>query len=347
MSLIFRVDYFGVAMSSSDIKLALLETPLCKYLEVHELDIIINNSKLVSFSKGEAILEQGKKSSGLFIIIEGKAFVTAKVLGQGTTNLGTRNRGDFLGEISFMEKSLCPTSVIAYETVICLLIKPDLYEMLSVFFPETKYKISKALLEKIFDRIVNFKNIVTAVMKSSDSPTRSIFSKLIESRNKAEPIDIEEAGFNYNQLKKMLSAELFSIDETEELLKHTKLIKADNHVNIITENEVNNSVFIVLRGAVQSSLIQDNRVAKISVLGPSNIFSSISVLNSGSSSLINYKTCERAILLKIHENDLIALQKAHHPLWFKIFNLICKSFVVLERAIEKLDIRLNSELYNR
>lgn len=333
-------------MSNENTKLTILQTPFGKYLEAHELDMIIKNCKLVSFSTGDYILEQGKKSLGLYIILEGKTFVTAKVLGQGTTNLGTRSRGDFLGEMSFIENSACATSVIAHGDVTCLLITIEFYEMLTLFFREIKYKISKAILEKVFYRLISFKNIITTEMKSADVTARTLFSTSITSDSIPEQIGIEEVGFNQAQLKKLLTI-IFTKEEAEEVLKYAKLIRADNHVNIISENEINSSVYFVIRGAVQSSLLQNNKVAKISVLGPINLFTSMSVLSPTYSSQINYKSCEKVILLNIGESELTSLQNSQNALWFKLFDQICLSFMKLERAIEKLDIRFNSELYYR
>ncbi len=120
---------------------------------------------------------------------------------------------------------------------------------------------------------------------------------------------------------------------------------AAKQCTLLQENEKNLSCYIVLRGAVQSSIIQDNKFAKLSVLGATNLF--CNKIDDIPISIINYTTCERAVLLKISDANLTMLQNNNKELWYKMSEQICKSFAALESAAEKLDIRLNSELYNR
>ena len=68
---------------------SLQNSALGKYLNDQELKMLLTYSNIVSFSAGETILQQGKKSTGIYIVIEGVVIATAKILGEGTTNLET------------------------------------------------------------------------------------------------------------------------------------------------------------------------------------------------------------------------------------------------------------------
>jgi CRP/FNR family cyclic AMP-dependent transcriptional regulator len=130
------------------------------------------------------------------------------------------------------------------------------------------------------------------------------------------------------------------------LLTYTDIIRANHNCTIIKEGEKDSPFYLVVRGAVQSSITQHNTVAKLSVLGPENIFGTRTYINK-LPGFVTYKTCERAVLMKISFSDLELMQKDDITLWYKIMDAICKSFIELERAADKLLMRLNSELYNR
>ena len=334
-------------MLSLELKEILLETRLCKYLELQEITMLLKNNQPVKFAGGDVILHQGKKSSGLYIILEGDVLVTAKILGEGATNLSMLSRGNILGEISVMERGPCATSAIACDSVTCILISSDYFDMLSVFFPETKFKFIKAITEEVCDRLMSLHKKLTQGMEQYHMVERSIFSEVIRTLNRPTEIEFDETGIDFALLKNSVLFKSFTQNELDELLKYSTAIHAPTKSTLIHEDEKHTSCYIVLRGAVQSSFIKNNIFAKLSVLGPMQIFCSISFIGCTDKSIINYTTCERAVLLKISQENLLNLEKTNTPLWYKLYELLGQSFVEVERSADKLDIRLNSETYNR
>lgn len=334
-------------MLTEELKNALQTTRLCKYLELSELEMLLNYSQSILFSTGEFILQQGKMSKGIYIIIKGEAAVVAKILGEGTIHLTTLGHGNFLGEISLFEKRPSATSVIASAAVECLYIANMYLEVLSVFFPEIKHKTTKAIAEQVCERLKMLHDKISQVILHSDMTKRSIFSEVVKSLTHPSQIDFKDAGIPAEKLKKSSLFESFTQDEFDTLFKYSVILKAAKQCVLIRENEKNSSCYIIFRGAVQSSIIQANKIAKLEVLGPMTIFAGICTVISTSNADINFTTCERAILLKITAENFARIQKDNINLWYKIFDLLCVSFVALERAADELDIRLNSESYNR
>lgn len=334
-------------MLSLELKEALISTRVCKYLEPNEIDTLLKYSRYVAFATDKLILKQGEMSEGLYIIIDGKTLVSAKVLGEGVTTIATLNRGDILGEISLLEKGPCVTSVTATSEVHCLLITHAYFDMLSLFYPETKYKIIRAITEQVCERINAIYHKIIKHMHHSDMIERSIFGEVIRTLTKPSPINFEEAGIDFNQLKTKTLFTLFSQEEIDLLLQYASLVNAPKKCILIHEGEVSSSLYILLRGAVQSSIINDNIIAKLSVLGPFELFCSVAVINTESTSIINYMSCERAILFQISDSNLTILKNQYPELWYKLYELICLSFVALEKSADKLDIRLHTEFYNR
>lgn len=334
-------------MLNPEQKDALLTTRLCQFIDANELDILLDHSSVVLFSTNEIILKQGKKTPGLYIIIEGTALVTAKVLGEGIIKLDTLKHGNFIGEISLLENGPCATSVIATSPMQCLFIKTDLFNSLLIFFPQIKYQIMKAITYEVCDRLQNMHKKIIESMSESDMTTQTFFSALIKSFSHSQKISFEYAGIDKEKLKKIDLFNSFTSEEYDELMNYTSLLSSPKNDVIIDESQQNSACYIVLQGAVRANIMHENKVAKLCVLGPIKLFCGISTFDNTLPPIIHYTACEQAILLKISTSDLMIIQNNNIHLWYKIFDLMCKSFVFLERYADKLDIRLHSELYNR
>lgn len=334
-------------MFNAELRKALLSTPLCHYLNYDELDLLTTQSKFISFEPGEIITTQGEKSEGIYIILEGSASVTARILGEGVAHLTTLKHGNFIGAVSLIEDGLRATSIVAKTKVICMLITKNYFDTLALFFPETKYKFTLAIAEDVYSRIQYTYQKITDIMSTSHMTTRSIFSEVIKSFNKPELIKSEDVHFDLNQLKTAAFFENFTDEEIKYFVEQGELIMASAGCHLIHEGEQNTPNYFILSGAVQANITKDNKVAKVGVLGPLTFFCSLTTLDNNASAIINYTTCERVLLLKISHEKYELLKNENLRLWYKVFDGVCKSYVVLERSIEKLAIRLDIELYNR
>lgn len=333
-------------MNKSDVTQILSTTRLTQYLNRNELAIFIKYSSIKVFPPGYFLLQQGLAAEGLYIILEGTVGITAKILGEGNTQLASLGHGNLIGEVSVIDKNPSSVSCIAHTEIRCLFITNQYMEILSVLYPKVYYRLKQVIADEMCENLRNFCNKTTLIMQKTDMITRSLFSTVIKSMNKPTLLEMTELEHYAGQLTNIDTFKSLTIEEKKELIKNSNLIKTNHDCTLIQENYIDSNLYIILYGAVQSSIIQDKKIAKLSVLGPLEVFCGISIFDDTSPSIINYTTCERSILLKISQKNLGALKKKP-SIWYKIFNLICQSFVELERSAEKLDIRLHSELYNR
>lgn len=334
-------------MSNSEITRILTTTRLSQFLNSHEIHVLTKYGKTVKFSAGNVIVKQGTIANGLYIILEGTAINTAKILGEGFTKLSTLGHGNFIGEVSIIDQRPSTISTVATSEMICLFITDEYLEMLSLLHHQIYYQLKRAIANEIYEYLRHFHKQIREIMQQTDMVTRSLFGEVIKSLHKPVLLNVEETEFYISQLPEMELFHYFTKEEKMELLKYFELVKAPVETTLIQEDSIDSTFYIVLFGAIQSNIIHDNKVAKLSVLGPLEIFSGISILDDSSPSIIQYMTCERAILLRISQDNIALLQKNNIRIWYKIFDLVCQSFVTLARSAEKLDIRLNSELYNR
>ncbi|MDI9817609.1 MULTISPECIES: Crp/Fnr family transcriptional regulator [unclassified Legionella] len=319
---------------------------LGNYLDQYELDVLLKHSRVINFSPGDMILKQGKITEEIFILIEGHVNVIARILGQGVTDIETFGPGCFLGEICFIEEGPCPTSVVANTEVRCLVIGKTYFDLLSAYFPEIKHKILVAISHQVCGRLKRVHDKVADYMTDSDMASLSFFGKVAQTFNQPRQLTFEESGISKELLAKQLS-QLFDKEEIAELFKQMELLEVSKNCKLIDEDEKKASCYIVVQGAVQSSIVHDNKLAKLSVIGPKTLFSGVACVDINSSYAITFISCEQAILLRLSGETLTCFQQNMPALWYKLFNLICNSLVALEKSIDKLDIRLHIEAYNR
>lgn len=333
-------------MVNPELKKTLLSTLPLRYLDMHELDMLLNYCTIVNFSMGESLCQQGKKSDGMYIIVRGKAIITAKTLGKDSIHLAALEQGNFVGEVSLIEKGPCTASVIADNQLECLFISTTYFDMMSTFFPETRYKISKAITEEVCNRLQAIHQQVTSLMAKTSMITNSLINEVLKSFTKLESTDFASSCLDKKQLHHNGFFKKLTEDEFNELLSYFTLLKSPDNCVLIKEGEKNTPYYMILCGAVQLTISQNKKAAKLAVLASMDFFGNISYIHD-SHSIITYTTCERAILLRITDKELSHLKEKNIQLWYKLFDLICLSFISLQRAADKLLIRLNSELYNR
>lgn len=332
-------------MITPELKQKLMTTKLCHYLSSEELEMISNYCQIISFSEGDLIIQQGKLANGIYVIIQGTALVTAKILGSGITHLSSLKEGSFVGEISLIKKIPAPTSVIASKGMITLFIPGAYFEMMSLFLSEIKYKIMHAIIDDVCERLISVRPKILNVMDKSGIHSLH-FGNIIKKISKFNKINFEDLDFNIKEIKNDMVFKFFTEDEFNHLLNFVELVQAPKNCSLINEGESNKCFFFLLRGAVQSSIIQDNKLAKLSIISPLHFFCGISFVNCSVSSIANYSTRVRSELLIISEKNILTIQSNYISLWHKLFNLIAQSFIDLEYAANKLDVRLNSEFYN-
>ena len=335
-------------METSEYENAILTTKPFKYLNIQELNIIIGYCRILTFDKNEILYKQGKQNDGMCIILKGSALVFAKTLGKDVINLGTLDVGNFFGEVSLIQKTSCAATVITNEKTECLLMTATYFDMLAVYYPEIRFKITKAINEEICQRLTTSYQTIKNIIVKTEITREPFPERFLKPKNKGipEPTSFQAARLHRNDLLRSHFFKNYTENELDFLLKQSELMNFAKDFTIIQQGEEHSSYYLVVRGAVQLSIMSQNKKAKLTVLSPITIFGSLSFIINNPA-MINFITCERALLLKISEKNLHEIEKSNKELWFKLYNSICESFVAIERAADKLMIRLNSELYNR
>lgn len=326
---------------------SLTNTPLGALLSDDELEMLLRRCHIFELSRGDTFVEQGKYLEGFYLILEGVVSLKARTLGLEIAKIETLKAGDFVGEICFMEKVPCSASATAKSKTKCIYITSIFFDLLAAYFPETKYKILQTVSLQVSRRLKHIHDRITEFISQADMKVLSIFVRIIHSLTQPTKLVFDDDSKTKSQLFHSPLLAAFTEEEINELLEHISFLQAPKECTLIHEKDKSPACYIVLQGAVQSSVIQDNKMAKLSVIGPDSLLASIACIDRESDFTISYITCESSRLLKIPEESLLYLKDNKFHLWFKLYDLICHSISALDRSIDKLDIRLHIEAYNR
>lgn len=293
------------------------------------------------------ILEQGKNCLGVYLLLKGEAKVTAKMLGEGLATLETLGPGQFFGEISYIEQVPAATSVMAKTPLRCLFIDDRYFHFLSAYHPEIRYRILQSICKQVSEKLMMMHEKITGVMTNANMTTISVFSEFAHAMTTVRRISLAEAKIDPNAFLKFPSFQHFSPEELSLLLKNAEMLRGEKNYTLIHKGETAKLCYIVANSAVQSSIVHDNKMAKLSVIGPATLFASVACVTEEPAFSITFTACEPVILFKLTEADFNYFKKSYPVIWYKLFDLITLSIVALEKSVDKLAIRLKIETYNR
>lgn len=323
------------------------ESLLAQYLKKSELELLLNHCEIVSFARDEEIVVQGTEAPCIYFILSGEVGISSRIFGEGSTPVNKVGEGYFLGESSFIENVPCATSAVALCDVKCLEISHNLISLLSAYYPEIKFKLIQAIVKQVCQRIKTTHDKVTEFISQSDMISLSFFGRVIHSLT--QPVQSLQliSEIKEEHLYKKGPFKVFSDAEINELVEHMELLEAAKNCILIHENEKKGACFIVIHGAVQSSIMHQKKIAKLSVIGPGALFASVACIDDQSNYTVTFITCEPALILKISAEKMLYFAEHKPGIWYKLYTLICESLVTLGRSINKLDVRLHIETYNR
>lgn len=322
------------------------ESMMLKDLAKPQLALLFEHCEWVEFPSDTTIVKQGKPAQGIYVIVSGKVHLVARTLGEGSTKIMSLSKGDVLGGTGFIEKGPFSTSAITQTRVQCIYLGRTCLELLAAIDPQTKYKIFLRINKQVCRSMKKTHDKVVRYISQSDMFGLSFIGRALYSMSQPKEFEVNKE----DVLKKIWRTHLldgFSNEEKTVFFSHSAILESPKNCVLVHEREKKPSCFIVIHGAVQSSIMKDNKVAKLSVIGPNSLFAGVACVDKKSEFTITFMACERTILLKIGSEDMAYFQKKKPKIWFKLYNLISESLVALGKSIHKLDVRLHIETYNR
>lgn len=102
---------------------ALRASPLFARLELGQIDAVLAQATVRRAARGDALLQRGRPSTGVIIIVAGRVRIAVVSEGGGEVTLGILGPGDVLGEMSALDGGEVSADAVAIED--CLLLAID------------------------------------------------------------------------------------------------------------------------------------------------------------------------------------------------------------------------------
>lgn len=314
-----------------------------KYLNSADLKTILSSGEVRTFKTGDIILKQGHPGDGLYVILEGATSVTVKLLGKRIIKLANLLPKNFFGEVNLLEQVPCTATVTALKKTHCYHLNKLCYDAFYFNMPTLRYDISHALMEIVISRQRNMQNDIQGFLSKIIQKRQAFFFNKSKGHIKKSRIStafIKKLSYIYELplFKKFTQQEVF------QLLKHTKLIKAENRSELIKSGDKKSPCYFIISGAVLITKTYHRNTSKFAVHGPHTLFCPLSFMDD-KKEFFNYNCCDDTLLLELSRQQFKQIYRKNRMLWYKCYDLLSRYIVLSQRQLNTQIIRLTSEQY--
>lgn len=215
-------------------------------LESSQINQLIKMFQVVAFKKGQTILKQGEVIEGLYFILSGVIKSVRMIPLIGGIDIQTLQEGDFFAEQAFFKPHSSLMNFHAHESCECLFINMgDLYKL-----KYTHNALYIALLEQVALSNVGKEQKTLSLFCDNLNTTKQFWLKK-QQEYACEPFDLKSMERFRNHF---LSSQLFNDFEFAELKKwllNQPVIKVPKHRALLNVNEVSDSSYLLLDGAIE------------------------------------------------------------------------------------------------
>ncbi len=119
------------------------------HLTTNDWVLVADKAVRVHFKKGEVLVEKGRRSKGVYLLVKGKARVQIPLQARETTIAP----GEICGEMSFLEDTAASTRVVAEEDVEAYHLDRPTLENLFELFPHLASRFYRSLATNLSHRL--------------------------------------------------------------------------------------------------------------------------------------------------------------------------------------------------
>ena len=330
-------------MHEQNIKAMLKNISLLQTLEPIELDYILPFVKSYEFSANTLIIQQGKIGNGMYIIKQGSVQINIRLPGNIENKIASLTEQDFFGEIAFIDGGVTTASVITLNKTHCYFISCDYFKMLQLCAPIIAHKICTAIDQGVSKRLHHInQQLIGRLVDIKKMPYFAKRAKLSKP-TLASLTELENRKINSNFLITLGVFKIFNAAELSELFSHMKLRKAARGCIVFDEKDQASAFYIVAQGAVQTMVAKNNKLSKLSVIGPGGIFGLLAYFEKTIYSATALAR-EEIVILEFQYAEMKLLQHNNEILFYKWHYVISQTLVMMLRAADKDLIRLASRL---
>ncbi|MBA2655806.1 MAG: cyclic nucleotide-binding domain-containing protein [Tatlockia sp.] len=329
------------------IKFDLIKIPFFSSLSGEELDFIKPYLEEKQFSKGEIILSQGSQGGDLYLIVAGVVCINLVFPGNYQKNITKLAQGQLFGDVTFLTKALVTASVLAEESVSCVILHYPTLELLKHVKPEIAYKIEQEVLHHIASRFnLSSKSILDLLNKIPEKQRIAFDHALYLENKKAKNYSLKIGDLNLKHLHQINFFPHLTHEQKELLLPFMKVKRYEKGYRFLKTNYGQNKLAFLYSGAAMFFIKEHNELKKsLAVLKTGDLLLG-DFFHEDLQLLADYLTCEDSIFLELDLEIFKGFQHSQPKIFYAINDAINQAITDLIYIMNREWLRLNSEYNN-
>lgn len=243
--------------------------PLFAGLEPRELEGILRIFEQVSFAAGASIVRQGQPADGAFVLERGKADVITALPGGGEAKVAELGPGSVLGEMALLEAGVRSATVIAREPVAGYYMERDAFRALLCQRNEAAFTVQSRITRTLCQRLRE----LNARILDRDAPGAPAPEARQEPRS---PVSFDFRAF----LPALPFFRQFTPADVEALAAMGEPCELPRGALVFAQGAPSKACGLVVRGAVEVSVMHGSRSHRLGILGPGRMFGHMAVIEA-------------------------------------------------------------------
>jgi CRP-like cAMP-binding protein len=277
----------------------LSSVPMFADLDADTLADLQDALQPVQLERGEFLFRQGQESDGMYLIKDGEICLEVRTPGDEVLKIATASSTDVVGEMALMDSGLRSASARAERDSQTYLITRDRFELLKSDLRPAGKALCKSLLLGFCGhcrRLVEDLSGGSVVVPQADKQNldRDLYSGPAE-----WPCSLEVLR-QFNVFKD------FSDLQISQLMDQYQRLTIPRGIHLYQQGELADGLYVILRGALRSSVKTTNGELQIGVHGPGQIAGYMELIENHSR-IVNLATRENSELLYISQQQFLAL----------------------------------------
>jgi CRP-like cAMP-binding protein len=275
----------------------------------------------------------------MYILEQGKVRVSARLLGEGEVELTTLGPGDVLGEIALVDSGARSATVRGVDPTTGYFIPQRHFDLLRLTLRPAAIKVMRQLSPQVCARLRMHYREIAGLTPRNVPPCQALSAAFAPPRTSTASTS---ALLRPERLRELPAFRAFEHAEIEELLRMTRVLEVDRGIEIFAEDAAAGDCFIIVRGAIQQVVTQDEAIECVATLGPGRMFGHLELIDGGPR-VVSSRARENAVLLALDAKAFGTLYAGLHPLAIKFIDAALMSLVEAARLATRQVVRMTAE----
>lgn len=276
--------------------------PILGDLEERELATIAGFFSDASVATGETVYAEGEEAGSACFLVDGRLEASKALPGGGATRLGVIETGSMIGEMALLTGGTRSATVTALSQSRILTVSRHFFHAALDQASTPAYKILRSVVASMATRLEGLRGRILEQWgcEACDPPSSAPAPR--------ERKTVPATSFDYRPFLPVIPFfSGFTDDEIDRLLASAGVLELAAGEFLYREGTPADDVFIVVRGALEASVVRDRRY-QLSILGPGRLCGANSQI-AGTARTSDARARSAALLLSLDQTAFRALYR--------------------------------------